>query len=135
MVPGCQEVQAPVGVCGVVKRCYRGWEKGSGQTSNNLEEIFHGTITLTGRHPFLISMQKKISRSLRGGKGSHLSFAWDAPGQETPPAFEGRGRWRECSICIRIHAYTQPLGGGASRLTQQWHWLVGNIFCAWPGED
>lgn len=69
-------------------------------------------ITLTDRHPLLISMQKKISGSLRGGKGSHLSFALDAPGQEIPPAFEGRGRRREQGICIRIHAYTQPLGEG-----------------------
>lgn len=32
---------------------------------------------------------KKISESLRGGRGSHLSFALDAPGQDTPPAFGG----------------------------------------------
>lgn len=52
--------------------------------------------TLTDRHPlpnFYAKQEKrrrrKISGSLRGGKGRHLSFALVAPGQETPPAFEG----------------------------------------------
>lgn len=85
-------VEAPVGLCQTGERHYGGWARGPGQTSKNLRETYHRAITLTDRHPFLISMQKKISGSLRGGKGSHLSFALDAPGQEISPAFEGRER-------------------------------------------
>lgn len=53
--------------------------------------------------------KKNISGSLRVEIGSHLSFTLDAPGQKTPPAFEGR---RESFICITILNYEAPTGGG-----------------------
>lgn len=83
-----------MGFCRTEEVHYEGREKGLGQAGKNLGEMYHGAITLTDRHPLLISMhkKKKISGSSKGGKGSHLSFSLDAPGQEIPPAFEWRGR-------------------------------------------
>lgn len=51
-------------------------EKGWGKPGTNVP---HRNYTQT--HTLVISMQKNpISRSLKGGKGSHLSFTLDAPG-------------------------------------------------------
>lgn len=71
-------------------------ERGPERASGDWGQMCSGAITLTDRHPlpnFYAKQEKrrrrKISGSLRGGKGRHLSFALVAPGQETPPAFEG----------------------------------------------
>lgn len=74
VVPDCQQWKPQWDFVKQGEGRYRGWEKGPGEPSKNLWEMYHRAITLTDRHPFLISMQKKDQWVFEGRKRQPFIF-------------------------------------------------------------
>lgn len=93
-------------------------EKGPERASGDWGQMCNGAITLTDRHPLpnFYAKQEKEERSVglweEEKAGIYLSL-WLPLVRRLHQLLRGRRRWRERCICIRIHAYTNPVWGGA----------------------
>lgn len=92
-------------------------KKGPERASGDWGQMCNGAITLTDRHPLpnFYAKQEKEERSVglweEEKAGIYLSL-WLPLVRRLHQLLRGRRRWREHCICIRIHAYTNPVGAG-----------------------
>lgn len=131
-------VEVPVGFCRTEEVHYEGREKGLGQAGKNLGEMYHGAITLTDRHPLLISMHKKKKDQwiFEGRKRQPFIFLFGCSWSGDSTSF-----WVERTMKRATHLhkntclYSTAGKGGGRVFNSAMAFIVWNNFCAWPGEN